>query len=93
MSASTVWHSKYVRLLDPRTGELSREHLGQKRGGHRIRDEDRPRSTPQHTHQLLARAHKAGANIGAVYDAIHHRQAEVGRLSLQAGRRVSWELC
>src|SRR5664279_2417922 len=72
------WDSMYVRLLDPRTGELLREHLGQKRGGHRIRDADRPRRTPQHTHQLLARAHKAGANIGAVCDAIHHRQAEAG---------------
>jgi hypothetical protein len=68
----------YVRLIDPRTGQLLREHLGQKRGGHRIRDEDRPKRTPQHTHQLLARAHKAGANIGAVCDAIHHRQAETG---------------
>jgi transposase len=72
------WDSMYVRLLDPRTGELLREHLGQKRGGHRIRDEDRPRRTPPHTVQLLARAHKAGANIGAVCDAIHHRQAEAG---------------
>ena len=72
------WDAMYVRLLDPRTGELLREHLGQKRGGHRIRDADRPRRTPQHTHQLLARAHKAGASIGAVCDAIHHRQAEAG---------------
>jgi transposase len=72
------WDSMYVRLIDPRTGQLLREHLGQKRGGHRIRDEDRPRRTPLHTHQLLARAHKAGANIGAVCDAIHHRQAEAG---------------
>src|ERR1039458_8788757 len=72
------WDAMYVRLLDPRTGELLREHLGQKRGGHRIRDADRPRRTPQHTHQLLARAHKAGASIGAVCDAIHHRQDEAG---------------
>jgi len=72
------WDSMYVRLIDPRTGELLREHLGQKRGGHRIRDEDRPKRTPQHTHQLLARAHKAGVNIGAVCDAIHHRQGEAG---------------
>jgi transposase len=72
------WDSMYVRLIDPRTGQLLREHLGQKRGGHRIRDEDRPKRTPQHTHQLLARAHKAGANVGAVCDAIHHRQAEAG---------------
>jgi len=72
------WDSLYVRLIDPRSGELLREHLGQKRGGHRIRDEDRPRRTPLHTHRLLARAHKAGANIGAVCDAIHHRQADAG---------------
>ena len=43
------WDSMYVRLLDPRTGELLREHLEQKRGGHRIREADRPRRTPQHT--------------------------------------------
>jgi transposase len=73
------WDAMYVRLLDPHTGELLREHLGQKRGGHRIRDADRPRRTPQHTHQLLARAHKAGASIGAVCDAIHQRQDEAGR--------------
>jgi transposase len=72
------WDAMFVRLLDPRTGMLLREHLGQKRGGHRIRDEDRPRRTPLHTHRLLARAHKAGRSIGALCDAIHHRQAEAG---------------
>ena len=40
------WDAMFVRLLDPRTGELLREHLSGKRGGHRIRDEDRPRRTP-----------------------------------------------
>jgi hypothetical protein len=72
------WDATFVRLLDPRTGVLLREHLGQKRGGHRIRDEDRPRRTPPHTHRLLARAHKAGPSIGTLCDAIHHRQAEAG---------------
>jgi putative intracellular protease/amidase len=60
----------FVRLLDPRTGELLREHLTGKCGGHRIRDADRPRRTPPKLLQLLARVHKAGANIGAVCDAI-----------------------
>ncbi len=32
------WDSMYVRLIDPRTGQLLREHLGQKCSGHRIRD-------------------------------------------------------
>ena len=56
----------FVRLLDPRTGALLREHLSGKRGGHRIRDADRPRRTLPPLLQLLARAHKAGANISAV---------------------------
>jgi transposase/rhodanese-related sulfurtransferase len=72
------WDLMFVRLLDPRTGQLLREHLRQKRGAHRIRAEDRPQRTPLHIHQLLARAHKAGANIGALCDAIHQRQAELG---------------
>jgi transposase len=72
------WDAMFVRLLDPRSGELLREHLSGKRGGHRIRDADRPRRTPPQLLQLLARAHKAGAHIGAVCDAIHLRQAETG---------------
>ena len=72
------WDAMFVRLLDPRTGQLLREHMSAKRGGHRIRDADRPRRTPPQLLQLLARAHKAGTNIGAVCDAIHLRQAETG---------------
>jgi transposase len=72
------WDAMYVRLLDPRTGTLLREHLKQKRGTHRIRDEDRPRRTPPHTLRLLERAHKAGKNIGTVSDVIHQRQGEAG---------------
>ena len=70
------WDSMFVRLLDPKTGELLREHLAGKRGGHRIRDADRPGRTPLKLLQLLARAHKAGTNIGAVCDAIHGRQGD-----------------
>ena len=77
------WDAMFVRLLDPRTGELLREHLSGKRGGHRIRDADRPRRTPPKLLQLLARAHKAGSNIGAVCDAIHARQGELGVRRIQ----------
>jgi hypothetical protein len=31
------WDGLFVRLLDARTGQLLREHLGQKRGAHRTR--------------------------------------------------------
>lgn len=77
------WDAMYVRLLHPRTGQLLREHLGQKRGGHRIRPEDRPRRTPPHTIELLARAHKAGASIGALCESIHQRKAETGLRRIQ----------
>jgi transposase len=77
------WDAMFVRLLDPKTGELLREHLSGKRGGHRIRDADRPRRTPPQLLQLLARAHKAGPNIGAVCDAIHARQGELGMRRIQ----------
>ena len=77
------WDAMFVRLLDPKTGELLREHLRTKRGGHRVRDADRPRRTPPQLLQLLARAHKAGANIGAVCDAIHARQGELGMRRIQ----------
>ena len=77
------WDAMFVRLLDPRTGELLREHLSGKRGAHRIRAADRPRRTPPQLLQLLARGHKAGASIGAVCDAIHARQGELGMRRIQ----------
>jgi hypothetical protein len=40
------WNDFYVRLLDPRTGQLLREHVRQKRGGYRINPEDSPKRTP-----------------------------------------------
>jgi len=36
------WDALHVRLLDPKSGELLAEHLVQRRGHHRIEDEDRP---------------------------------------------------
>jgi hypothetical protein len=77
------WDAMFIRLLDPRTGELLREYLSGKRGGHRIRDSDRPRRTPPQLLQLLARAHKAGPNIGAVCDAIHARQGRAQRCGVE----------
>jgi hypothetical protein len=82
------WDAMFVRLVDPRTGELLREHLSGKRGAHRIRAADRPRRTPPALLQLLARAHKAGANIGAVCDAIHARQGELGMRRIQGVLRL-----
>ena len=70
------WDGLYVRLLDPQTGQLLREHLRQERGRHRIQDQDRPKRTPLGTVQLLARAEKIGINIGTFCTALHARQGE-----------------
>jgi hypothetical protein len=70
------WNTSHVRLIDPRTGQLLREHLRQQRGRHRIQEEDRPTRTPLSTQQLLNRASKAGANIGALCQAMHRNLGE-----------------
>jgi transposase len=72
------WDDLYVRLLDPRTGQLLREHVRQKRGRYRIKEEDYPRRAPLGTLQLLARAERAGTPIGAFCHAIHREQGELG---------------
>src|SRR5271166_2252660 len=72
------WDDLYVRLLDPQTGQLLREHLRQKRGWYRIQTEDRPQRTPLRTSQLLWRAGRAGLHIGTLCDAIHRQEGEVG---------------
>jgi len=65
------WNALHVRLLDPTTRQLLREHLRVPRGYHRIDDRDRPSRTPPTTLALLGRAATAGAAIGAVCRAIH----------------------
>ncbi len=76
------WDASHVRILDPLTGNLLREHLRQQRGRHRIKDEDRPSKTPSSTRQLLARCEKAGQHIGAFCQGLHrnHGEAAVRRI-------------
>lgn len=77
------WDGLNVRLLNPHTGQLLREHLRQKRGWHRIQEADRSSRTPPSTVQLLERASRAGANIGTLCTAIHERQGQVGVRRIQ----------
>jgi transposase len=73
------WDRAQVRLLDPRTGALLREHRRQRlRGHHQIHRDDRPRRTPPTTLTLLARAARAGAAVGTLCTAIHGREGEPG---------------
>lgn len=68
------WNDLHVRLLDPRTGQLLREHLRTRRGHHRVADTDRPTRTPAKTLTLLATARTAGPHIGALCDHLHRTE-------------------
>jgi transposase len=72
------WNDLHVRLLDPKTGQLLREHVRTRRGYHRIEDVDRPRRTPAKTLALLSAAHHAGPSIGAVCDHMHGHEGAAG---------------
>lgn len=71
------WNDAVVRLLNPTTGQLMREHLRQERGRHRIHDEDRSPRTPLSTLQLLNRAEKMGKHIGALCRQLHSKYGQV----------------
>src|ERR1017187_7495910 len=43
------WNAAHVRLIDPLSGQLLREHLRQQRGRHRIQEQDR---SEEHTSEL-----------------------------------------
>jgi len=72
------WDGLHVRIMDPKTGQLLREHLRTRRGFHRIKAEDRPSRTPRSTEALLRRAHFAGSHIGMLCEQIHRCDGEPG---------------
>ena len=64
--------------VDPRTGQLLREHLRAPRGWHRIEDRDPPARTPPKTLALLAAAKRAGPAISTICDHIHRHDGAAG---------------
>ena len=72
------WDDRTVRILDPRTGALLREHRRNQPGRYRTTDEDRPRRTPVSTEQLLQRAERIGLPVGVLCRQIHRRDGELG---------------
>ena len=69
----------YVRLLDPKTGQLLREHLRAPRGWHRIA---RRRSADAHAAEnaraARARPCTAGPSISTICDHIHRHEGAAG---------------
>lgn len=77
------WNEVYVRLLDPKTSQLLREHLHHKRGQHAIQQRDRSPKTPLTTQQLLARAERVGTHIGQLCRLLHQRQGQTSIRRIQ----------
>jgi len=72
------WNDLFVRLLDPATGQLLREHVRAPRGWHRIADADRPHRTPPKTIALLEAAMRIGPSVSTICDHIHRHDGEAG---------------
>jgi len=70
------WDEKHVRIIDPKTGQLLREHMRTRPGGYRIKPEDRSRATPLTTVQLLERANEIGDHVGELARTIHRNDGE-----------------
>jgi hypothetical protein len=77
-AVAVQWDDRHVRLLDPTTGQLLREHRRQPPGRHAIQPADQPTRTPPTTLTVLARATHAGTHIGPLCAAIHGRDGERG---------------
>ncbi len=77
-AVAVQWDGRQVRLLDPSTGQLLREHRPQRPGGYAIPPADQPPRTPPTTVALLTRATRAGARIGTLCEAIHRRDGAPG---------------
>jgi transposase len=74
---------RHVRLLDPASGQLLREHLRQERGRHRIAVQDRAAHTRPATLHLLARAANDGEHTGRLCAALHARDGETSIRRIQ----------
>src|ERR1700752_4209143 len=77
------WNEIFVRILDPKTGQLLREHVRQKRGWYRIQERDLSPRRPWKVSQLLLRAERAGTQIGALCHHIYHHQGQLGVRRIQ----------
>jgi transposase len=77
-AVNVQWDELFVRILDPTTGLLLREHVRQKRGWYRIQQEDHPKHRPLRVSQLLWRADRAGVHIGTLCNLIYGQLGEPG---------------
>jgi len=71
------FNDSHVRLINPKDGQLLREHLRQARGRRRIEEQDKPSQTPLSTLKLLNRAATTGKHIGELARSLYEREGQV----------------
>jgi hypothetical protein len=72
------WDTRCVRIIDPQTGQLLREHLRTKDGFFRVDPVDRSPRTPPQIEQLLNRARTAGKHVGVLCERIEQQRHQYG---------------
>ena len=77
-TVNVEWDEHRVRILDPKNGQLLREHDRKERGGRSIKEPDRSKRTRPSTQAVLERAQHAGRNIGEVAAQIHTNDGDAG---------------
>lgn len=77
------WDSVHVRILNPSSGLLLREHRRKPRGYRSVHPEDESKRTHPGVLRLLARATKAGDSIGQVCKVIHDRRGDAAVRRIQ----------
>lgn len=94
------WDNRCVRILDPDTGQLLREHLRTKDGCFRIDPRDQSPRTPPEIEQLVQRARAISKHVGVVCERIEQRRHQyaareiLGVLSLAKRHGAAWiEAC
>lgn len=70
------WDGRHVRILDPKTGLLLREHIRQERGRHRLDGRDRLQAAPPGIQVLLERAANLGTNTGTLCQSMFQQRGE-----------------
>jgi transposase len=77
------WDQDWVRLLDPSTGQLLREHRRSKPGQYSIPPEDKPARTPLPTLQLLAKCGRVGLQVGELAQQMFKADGQVAVRRIQ----------
>lgn len=72
------WDALCVRIIDPQTGVLLREHLRTKDGHFRVLPQDRSPRTPPQIEHLLQRARMAGKHVGTLCEHIEQQRHQYG---------------